>query len=95
MGEHFMPHEWPSDIPENPLVTSDHIERAERMIGVGLDVEQVSQWLANTDAERAEIERLQAALRDAAGYLNAYVPACWPSPQEAYERLLELPSTTP
>lgn len=43
-------------------VTPEHIERAKRMIGCGLDVEEVSQWLANDDADKAEIKRLLEAL---------------------------------
>ena len=50
-------------------VTEDHIERAKRMIGVGLDVEQVSQWLATHDADKAENKRLQAIV--------VTLPKCW------------------
>lgn len=42
-----------------PSVTADHVVRAKRMIGCGLDVEEVSQWLANHDADKAELERLR------------------------------------
>ncbi len=43
-------------------ITPDHIERAKRMIGCGLDVEQVSQWLADHDADKADNTQLREAL---------------------------------
>ena len=45
-----------------PEVTPDHITRAKRMIGCGLDVEEVSQWLANDDALRDKIKDLEEQL---------------------------------
>jgi hypothetical protein len=46
-----------------PTVTADHIARAKRMIGCGLDVEEVSQWLATHEADRAKVTVLEADLR--------------------------------
>jgi len=43
-------------------VTEDHVARAKRLIGVGLDVEEVSQWLATYETDKAEIKRLRAEL---------------------------------
>ena len=40
-------------------VTEDHIARAKRMIGVGLDVQQVSQWLATHEVSKADVGRLR------------------------------------
>lgn len=50
-------------------VTDDHIERARRMIGC-LDVEQVSQWLATHEADKAELCRLRAGLANHAERLR-------------------------
>ena len=44
-----------------PEVTSNHIARAKTMIDCGLDVEQVSQWLATHEADKAELKRLRAS----------------------------------
>lgn len=43
-------------------VTQDQIRRAARMIGVGLDHEAITQWLATHSADKAEIERLRQSL---------------------------------
>ncbi len=43
-------------------VTNDHRERARRMIGVGLDEEQVSQMLATHDAERVKLKDIQTII---------------------------------
>lgn len=40
-------------------VTPEHVKRARRLIGCGLDEEAVSHWLATHDADKAEIKRLQ------------------------------------
>lgn len=40
--------------------TDDQRRRAGVMIDCGLDHEQVAQWLANHEADKAEIKRLQA-----------------------------------
>ena len=45
-----------------PTVTDDHRIRAQRMIDTGLDNDEVSQWLATHEAEKAEAERLQTRL---------------------------------
>jgi len=42
-----------------PEVTADHIARAKVMIGCGLDLEQVSQWLVAHEADKAEVKRLR------------------------------------
>ena len=63
-------------------VTDDHIARAGRMIGCGLDVEQVSQWLATHDTDKAEIERLRGVMGQAAKTVEAcghtdICKCCW------------------
>ena len=50
-----------------PEVTPDHITRARRMIGVGLDEEQVSQWLANDDALKDKIKKLEERIKELEG----------------------------
>lgn len=47
-----------------PEVTPDHITRARRMIGCGLDEEEVSQWLANDDALRDKIKKLEERVKE-------------------------------
>lgn len=39
--------------------TEDQIARAKVMVGVGLDVEQVSHWLAAHEADKAELRRFE------------------------------------
>ena len=41
-------------------VTEDHVKRARCLMGVGLGVKQVSQWLATDEADIAEADRLKA-----------------------------------
>ncbi len=45
-----------------PTVTDDHRIRAQRMIDTGLDNDEVSQWLATHEADKAEAGRLQTRL---------------------------------
>ncbi len=54
-------------------VTDDHVIRASRMIGCGLDVDQVSQWLATHDADKAEVERLRAVILDVFSYEPSHI----------------------
>ncbi len=46
-------------------VTDEHIKRAETLIACGLDVEQVSQMLAEHDADRAMVLSLHEAFEKA------------------------------
>lgn len=52
-------------------ITAEHINRANRMIGCGLDLEKVSQWLATHDADKAELKRLWRVSDAGWGYIYA------------------------
>lgn len=66
-------------------VTEDHLVRANRLIGCGLDQEQVSQWLAEHEKDKTEVERL----RDDIGWF-LHLVSCDPDGTIDWTRLRSL-----